>query len=61
MVSESVLLVSVGIKWITIGQAGKTLQGSKKKKKSSINIPFDRYQASTPEPISMSLMLKCKL
>lgn len=59
MVSESVLLVSVGIKWITIGQAGKTLQGSKEKK-SSINIPFDRYQASTPEPISMSLMLMCK-
>lgn len=58
MVSESVLLVSVGMKCITICQAGKAFQDSKER--NSINMPFDCFKDSTPEPISMSLMLKCK-
>lgn len=59
--------VSVGIKFVKIGQEGETYKRLKDatekgisfsvKTHSSTILPLEPYQASTPKPISMSLIL----
>lgn len=50
------LYVSIGIKIVTITQAGEACQCLKE---SPTNLAVESYKASTLKPISMSLLLKC--